>query len=158
MGRTVRVGVGGGLKRTGQAKNKVLWLKNYSKTSRHLFFPCKKIGFLNIKKNQVHPCPRLQRKIIIKCSKIQSIYHTSIHWPCYCLVHIFVVIQFCDSICSFCVEVNLCMFFLSFVYIHWRWRYSYQEWGIIILLTSLTPPHCCVCSNWSQGLCFQRQM
>jgi hypothetical protein len=53
----VRVGVGGGLKRTGQTKNKVLWLKNYSKTSRHLFFSCKKIGFLNIKKNPSTPLP-----------------------------------------------------------------------------------------------------
>jgi len=40
---------------------------------------------------------------------------TSIHLPCYCTVHIYVVIHLCDSMRSFWVEVSLCMF-LSFVY------------------------------------------
>ena len=34
-----------------------------------------------------------------------------IHWPCYCTVHVYVVINFCDSIWSFWVEASLCRFF-----------------------------------------------
>jgi hypothetical protein len=41
----------------------------------------------------------------------------SIHWPCYCTVHVYVVIHFCDSMWSFWVEANLCRFFLLFAYI-----------------------------------------
>ena len=39
---------------------------------------------------------------------------TTIHCPCYwrhCTVHIYVVIHFCDSVCSYRVEENLCRFF-----------------------------------------------
>ena len=53
----------------------------------------------------------------------------TIHWTCYCTVHLYVAIHFCGSVWCFGVETNLCRF-LWFVYIcdrlqtqigiHWR--------------------------------------
>jgi len=34
----------------------------------------------------------------------------SIHWPCYCTVYVHVVNHFCDSMWSFWVEANLCLY------------------------------------------------
>ena len=45
------------------------------------------------------------------------LFTTSIHWPCYCTVHVYLVIHFCDSMWSFWVAANLWRFFLLFVYI-----------------------------------------
>ena len=36
----------------------------------------------------------------------------SIHWPCYCTVHDYVVIHSCNSMWSLWVEANLCSFFI----------------------------------------------
>jgi len=46
----------------------------------------------------------------------QQILHYSqltknIHCPCYCTVHLYVVIHYCDSMWSFLVEANLYIFF-----------------------------------------------
>ena len=35
----------------------------------------------------------------------------NIYWPCYCTIHVYVVIHLCDSIWSFWMEANLCRFF-----------------------------------------------
>jgi hypothetical protein len=36
----------------------------------------------------------------------------SIHWLCYCTVHVYVVILFCDSMWSFWVEANFVLLFV----------------------------------------------
>ena len=38
-----------------------------------------------------------------------------------------------------------CMFIYIYIYCHWR--PSYQEGRVWLLLSGLTPPHCCACSN-----------
>ena len=61
----------------------------------------------------------------------QQILPSFSHWPCYCTVHVFVVIQFCDIMWPFVILCGLlwyyvvfcelkwiCAGFLSFVYIY----------------------------------------
>ena len=36
----------------------------------------------------------------------------SIHWPCYCTVHVYVVIHYCNGVLSFWFEMNLSRFIL----------------------------------------------
>jgi hypothetical protein len=53
-----------------------------------------------------------------------------IHWPCYCTVHVYVVIHWPCIMLSFWVKVNLCMFFLIvclFLYCHWKSNYQEME-------------------------------
>jgi hypothetical protein len=73
----------------------------------------------------------------------------SIHWPCKCTVHVYIVILFCDSMWSFWVEANLCSFLVVCLYC--RWRSSYQERWVEITLTSLIPPHFCACLKPGPG-------
>jgi hypothetical protein len=61
----------------------------------------------------------------------------SIHWPCYCTVHVYVDIHVCDSmrwnrICAGCFIV---------------WLQLYQEGIAGIPLTGLTPPQYLFCPN-----------
>jgi hypothetical protein len=58
-------------------------------------------------------------RIMVLTNKIihSSQLTTSIHWPWYCTVYTYVVIDLCDSAWSILVAVNLCRFLLSFVYI-----------------------------------------
>ena len=51
----------------------------------------------------------------------------SIHLHCYCTVHIYVVIHFCDSMWSFWVETNICSFLIICLYMYCRLRSSYQK-------------------------------
>ena len=46
------------------------------------------------------------------------------------VVHVYVVIQFCDSIWSFWVEANLCRVCIVCLCIYCCWRSSYQEGGL----------------------------
>ena len=60
----------------------------------------------------------------------------------------FVVIHFLDSMWSFCVEVNLHRFFLSFVYICTAIEDPFIKRGRIVTpLTGVTQPHVCPCPN-----------
>jgi hypothetical protein len=54
---------------------------------------------------------------------------TSVYWPCYCTIHVYVVIHFCDSMWSFCVQTNLCRFVIVrlYIYCHWRFQLSREE-------------------------------
>ena len=63
---------------------------------------------------------------------------TSIHLPCYCRVHIYVVIHF---------DGNLFIIVLSFICMYCRWRISYQKRRVGIPWTGFTLPHCCACPN-----------
>jgi hypothetical protein len=57
-----------------------------------------------------------------------------IHWPCYCTVHVYVVIHFCDGVWSFWVEANLCRILL-FVYIGIGYRvFSISTQDFIVCL------------------------
>ena len=53
----------------------------------------------------------------------------------------YVIIPFCDSMCFFSLEANLCWFFILCLYLYCRWRSSYQEGRIGISQTCLTPSH-----------------
>ena len=55
----------------------------------------------------------------------------SIHWSCYCIVHVYVM--------------NLHMFFYRCLYILPLEIQYYQEWRVGIPLTWLTPLHLCAC-------------
>jgi hypothetical protein len=59
----------------------------------------------------------------------------AIHWPCYCTVHGYIL---CDSMWSFRLEANLCMFSIVCLYLYFRWRSSYHDWlvGIPIYIDS----------------------
>jgi len=58
----------------------------------------------------------LKVSVMIICPKSNGLYPTcstflassqlatSIHWPCYCTVHVYVVIKFCDRMWYFWVE------------------------------------------------------
>ena len=65
-----------------------------------------------------------------------TMYNIDLLW--YCIVHIFVVSHFCDSMWSFWVEANLSLVYICFVVgdsvIQSRMLGSHQ-----------TPPHLCVC-------------
>jgi hypothetical protein len=63
---------------------------------------------------------------------------TSIHLPCYCRVHIYVVIHF---------DGNLFITVLSFICMYCRWRISYQKRRVGIPLNGLTLPHLSACPN-----------
>jgi len=67
-----------------------------------------------------------------------SQFTTSIHCPCYCTVHVYVVIH---------IDANLCRFVLSFVCMYCRWRISYQKRRVGVPLTGFTLPHFCACPN-----------
>jgi hypothetical protein len=71
---------------------------------------------------------------------ILKMYIRSIHWPCHCTVHVYVVIHFCDSTVVFLSAIRA-GFFLSFVYMYCRWRSRYQKgggWGPINRFNSAT--------------------
>jgi hypothetical protein len=53
-----------------------------------------------------------------KTNNNSSQFTTSVHWPWYCTVHSYVVLQCCDDIWSFWVAVNLCSFFRLFIYVY----------------------------------------
>jgi hypothetical protein len=74
-----------------------------------------------------------------------------IYWPCYCTVHVYGVIHSCDSIWSYWVEASLCRFYIVCLYKYCRWRSSYQEGRVAILLTSLTLPHFYACPKPGLG-------
>ena len=56
------------------------------------------------------------------------------HWPCYCTVHVHVVIHFYDSVWSFWWG-NLCRFIIVCLYLYCSWRSNYQEGRVGISLT-----------------------
>ena len=60
----------------------------------------------------------------------------SIHWPCNCTVHVYIVIHFYDSMWSFWVEVNLCRAFICTVYC--LEDLFIKRWRVGIPFTSLT--------------------
>jgi hypothetical protein len=68
-----------------------------------------------------------------------------IHWPCYRTVNVYVVIQFCVDMWSFWMEANLCRFFIICLYMHCLWRSRYQEGRVVIPLTGLALPCFCDC-------------
>ena len=76
---------------------------------------------------------------------------TSIHWSCYCYIHVYVVIYFWDtkkcSMWYYLAEANLCWFFIVCLNIYCCWRSSYKEGRVGIPLTVSVP---------SQDLHFQR--
>jgi len=51
----------------------------------------------------------------------------SIHWLCYCTVHVYVVIHFRDRTWSFWVESNMSSFVLVCLFLYCRWRSNYQR-------------------------------
>ena len=67
-----------------------------------------------------------------------------------CKAILFVI---CDSMWSFCVDANMCSFYMVwlYMYMYCRWRSSYQEGWVGISLTGLTPPHICSCSKPRPG-------
>jgi hypothetical protein len=69
---------------------------------------------------------------------------TSIHWPCYCNVQVYIVNHFCNSMWSFWVEAICAGLLIVLLYIYCRWRSPYQEGRVGIPLTGLIPPHFCV--------------
>ena len=71
----------------------------------------------------------------------------SIHWTCYCTVHVYVGIHFCDSMRWNRISAG---FFIVWLYLYCC--SSYQERITGIPLTGLTPPQYCICPN--QGPAF----
>lgn len=78
------------------------------------------------------------------------------HWPCCCTIHFCVVFHFCGSMWSFWVVTNLCIVFITCLYMYLTCRSSYQEGWVEIRLTGISPPHLCVCPNPGHG--FPRHM
>ena len=68
-----------------------------------------------------------------------------IHWPYYCIVHVYIVIHFCDSM-FFWVDVNLCTFFLIV------WLYLYCYWRHTCLTPTPSLPHICARPEPGPGL------
>ena len=68
-----------------------------------------------------------------------------IHWPCYCTVHVYVVIHFCVYMWSFWMEANLCRLFFICLYMYCLWRSSYKEGRVVIPLPGLALP--CFCAS-----------
>jgi len=52
---------------------------------------------------------------------------TSIHWTCYGIVHVYVVINFCDSMWCFEWKRICAGFFIVCLYPYCHWRLNYQE-------------------------------
>jgi hypothetical protein len=69
---------------------------------------------------------------------------TTIHCPCYwryCTVHIYVVIHFCDSVCSYRVEENLCRFFYRLLMYVLEIQLHVLRRKVVLPLICLTPPY-----------------
>jgi hypothetical protein len=84
---------------------------------------------------------------------------TTIHCPCYwrhCTVHIYVVIHFCDSVCSYRVEENLCRFFYRLLMYVLEIQLHVLRRKVVLPLISLTPPYFIPVPN--QDLDFHRHM
>jgi hypothetical protein len=81
----------------------------------------------------------------------------SIHWPCYCTVHVYVVIQYCDNMWSFWVEAILCGIFIVCLYMYCLWRSNYQNgWELESHLPVNLTTFCVLVP--SQHLDFQRHI
>ena len=65
----------------------------------------------------------------------------SINWPCYCTVHVYVVI----NIVILCQFFYAGFIFIVCLYLYCRSRSNYQEGMVGIPLTDLTSPHFCAC-------------
>jgi hypothetical protein len=65
----------------------------------------------------------------------------SINWPCYCTVHVYVVI----NIVILCQFFYAGIIFIVCLYLYCRSRSNYQEGMVGIPLTDLTSPHLCAC-------------
>jgi hypothetical protein len=65
------------------------------------------------------------------------------HWPCCCIFHVYVLIPFCDNVCSIWVKENLWVLVCLFVYISKgpSWSWSYGSWIYNYLCNQcLSPP------------------
>ena len=72
---------------------------------------------------------------------------TSIYCPCNWIIHVNVVVYFCDSMWIFWMDVNLCMFFNICLYMHCHWRFTCLDGGVRIPLTGFAPQHFYVCTK-----------
>ena len=71
---------------------------------------------------------------------------TSMHWPCCLCCHflwLYVIIW------SWRESVQV--FFIVCLYMHCRWRSTYQETRVRIPLPGIAPPHVCVCTKARPG-------
>jgi hypothetical protein len=81
----------------------VPWIRAF-RNIRLYVITCKSCGI-----DFERPWWRLFQRHVVHCKLDTFVF---IHWPCYCAVHVYVVIHICDSMRSLWVKVNLLRFFI----------------------------------------------